>query len=223
MCGRYALFSNADEVMSHFQLTRPPRFQPSYNIAPSRKILTVVELEDGSRKAVNLFWGLVPSWSKDTQNSTHLINARRETVREKPAFRAAFKQRRCLIVANGFYEWQTRDSGKQAFYMRRGNSQLIAFAGLWEQWQQASETLYSCTLITTESTTLMQPIHARMPVILSTEYYHAWLDKSTAPDAAFALLDNAAYTEMIALPVGSWVNNPRHDDERCLYAADEAR
>jgi putative SOS response-associated peptidase YedK len=173
-------------------------------------------MDDGSRKAVNLFWGLVPSWAKDSNMSTHLINARRETVRDKPSFRAAFKQRRCLIPANGFYEWQTRDSGKQAFYLQRSDQALIAFAGLWEQWQHGSEILYSCTLITTAATAIMQPIHERMPVIMPPAHYQAWLDKHADSDTVFALLENEAYMQMRATPVGDWVNNPRHDDEQCL-------
>ncbi len=105
MCGRYSLSASSETIVEHFQLLRQLRFQPSYNIAPGQKILSIVELDDQSRKAVKLFWGLVPSWAKDTKNSSHLINARAETVREKPSFRSAFKHRRCLIPADGFYEW----------------------------------------------------------------------------------------------------------------------
>lgn len=105
MCGRYSLTASAEDIVEHFQLLRSVKFHPSYNIAPSQKILNIVELDDGSLKAVNLFWGLVPSWSKDSKNSAHLINARMETLRDKPSFRSAFKHRRCLIPADGFYEW----------------------------------------------------------------------------------------------------------------------
>ncbi len=105
MCGRYSLTASAEQIVEHFQLLRSVKFQPSYNIDPGQKILNIVELEDGSRKAVNLFWGLVPSWAKDKKNSSHLINARMETVQEKPSFRSAFKHRRCLIPANGFFEF----------------------------------------------------------------------------------------------------------------------
>ncbi|MCK9606596.1 MAG: SOS response-associated peptidase [Methylomonas sp.] len=216
MCGRYSLSASSETIVEHFQLLRQLRFQPSYNIAPSQKILSIVELDDQSRKAVKLFWGLVPSWSKDTKNSSHLINARAETVREKPSFRAAFKHRRCLIPADGFYEWAKNADRKQAFHIHRADNQLFAFAGLWEQWQHETDTLYSCTIITAAATELMQPIHDRMPVIIPLERYHQWLDKSANPEQAFALLDNAAYTEMTTTPVSDWVNNPRHDDERCI-------
>lgn len=216
MCGRYSLSASSETIVEHFQLLRQLRFQPSYNIAPGQKILSIVELDDQSRKAVKLFWGLVPSWSKDTKNSSHLINARAETVREKPSFRAAFKHRRCLIPADGFYEWAKNADRKQAFHIHRADNQLFAFAGLWEQWQHETDTLYSCTIITAAATELMQPIHDRMPVIIPQERYHQWLDKSANPEQAFALLDNAAYTEMTTTPVSDWVNNPRHDDERCI-------
>ncbi|ATG88316.1 SOS response-associated peptidase [Methylomonas koyamae] len=217
MCGRYSLNASAEAIVEHFQLLRPVKFQSSYNIAPSQKILNIVELDDGSRKAVNLFWGLVPSWAKDSKNSSHLINARMETIREKPSFRNAFKHRRCLIPADGFYEW-SRSDGKQAFHIHREDRQPFAFAGLWEQWQHNAETLYSCTIITTAANALMQPIHERMPVIIAPEHYHDWLNKAADADDAYRLLDDPAYSHTGATPVGDWVNNPRHDDERCIQA-----
>lgn len=216
MCGRYNLTASSEAIVEHFQLLRQVKFQPSYNVAPAQKILNIVELDDQSRKAVNLYWGLVPSWSKDNKNSSHLINARMETVREKPSFRSAFKHRRCLIPANGFYEWAKSEDGKQAFHIHRQDQQLFAFAGLWEQWQHETETLYSCAIITTAAIDLMQPIHDRMPVIITPEHYHQWLDKAADADYAFELLDNQAYSLMTVTPVSDWVNNPRHNDERCI-------
>ena len=216
MCGRFQLTASPEEIAEHFQLSRLPKYQPSYNITPARKILCIVELEDKSLKAVNLFWGLVPSWSKDTKNSHHLINARAETIREKPSFRSAFHNRRCLIVSQGFYEWQKLDSGKQAFHIHRQDNQLFAFVGIWEHWQQEQQALYSCSVITTEANELMQPIHDRMPVILPPDHYSNWLDKSTGVDQAFMLLDNLAYANMTTTRVSDWVNNPRHEDERCI-------
>jgi putative SOS response-associated peptidase YedK len=220
MCGRFNLTVTPETIAEHFQLQRPPRFQPSYNITPAQKILSIVELEDKSLKAVNLFWGLVPSWAKDSKNSHQLINARAETIREKPSFRAAFHKRRCLIVAEGFYEWQQLGSGKQAFNIHRQDNHLFAFAGLWEHWQQEQETLYSCAIITTSATDFMQPIHERMPVIMPPDHYSHWLDKTVDENEAFELLDNQAYKEMVATPVSDWVNNPRHNDERCLLGYD---
>jgi len=216
MCGRFQLTASPEAIAQHFQLSRLPKYQPSYNIAPARKILCIVELEDKSLKAVNLFWGLVPSWSKDTKNSHHLINARTETIREKPSFRAAFQKRRCLVVAQGFYEWQKLNSGKQAFHIHRQDNQLFAFAGVWGHWQQSEQTLYTCSIITTEAGELMRPIHERMPVIMSPNNYHQWLDKAEDGNQAYNLIDTVAYAQMTAAPVSKWVNNPQHDDDRCI-------
>jgi putative SOS response-associated peptidase YedK len=216
MCGRFNLTATPESIAQHFELQRLPKFQQSYNITPAQKILCLVELEYKSLKSVNLFWGLVPSWSKDDKNSHHLINARAETVREKPSFRAAFHKRRCLIVANGFYEWQKLESSKQAFHIHRQDNDLFAFAGLWEHWDHGDHTLYSCTIITTEASEVMQPIHERMPVIISNELYHEWLDKNADDESAFQLLHNQAYKDMALTPVSDYVNNPRHNDERCL-------
>ncbi|WP_347990097.1 SOS response-associated peptidase [Methylomonas sp. AM2-LC] len=216
MCGRFNLTATPESIAEHFQLPRLPRFEKSYNITPEQKILCIVELEDKSLKAVNLFWGLVPSWSKDAKNSHHLINARAETIREKPSFRAAFHRRRCLIVASGFFEWQKLEHGKQAFHIHRLDNDLFAFAGLWEHWQQEQQTLYSCTIITTEAAELMQPIHERMPVIISSDHYRDWLGKATDQNHAFQLLDNESYQSMQATPVSDWVNNPLHNDKRCI-------
>lgn len=216
MCGRFNLIATPDEIIRHFQLQKLPPYQSSYNITPAQKILNIVELENKSLKAVNLFWGLVPSWSKDSKNSHHLINARAETVSEKPSFRAAFHKRRCLIVASGFYEWAKQESGKQAFHIHRQDQQPFAFAGLWEHWQYEQDTLYSCTIITTQATHIMRPIHERMPVIIPPDCYRQWLDKSADESLALPLLNNQAYAQMAATPVSDWVNNPRHDDEKCL-------
>lgn len=216
MCGRFQLTASPEEIAEHFQLSRLPKYQPSYNITPARKILCIVELEDQSLKAVNLFWGLVPSWSKDPKNSHHLINARVETIREKPSFRTAFHKRRCLIVAQGFYEWQKLGSGKQAFHIHRHDNQLFAFAGVWEHWQQEQQALYSCSVITTEANELMQPIHERMPVIMPTGCYHDWLNITSNTDDAYDLLEKSAYANIVTTPVSDWVNNPRHDDVQCI-------
>jgi putative SOS response-associated peptidase YedK len=218
MCGRFNLTATPESIAKHFQLQKSPKFQPGFNIAPAQKILCIVELDDKSFKAVNLFWGLVPSWAKDDKNSHRLINARAETVREKPSFRAAFHKRRCLIVANGFYEWQKLEHGKQAYHIHRLDNGLFAFAGLWEHWQHDRETLYSCTILTTAATELMQPIHERMPVIIPVDHYRQWLDKSADESVVFQLLDNEDYKVMTATPVSDYVNNPRHNDERCLHA-----
>ena len=218
MCGRFDLISTPEQIAEHFELQRLPRFEKCYNITPAQKILCIVELDDKSLKAVNLFWGLVPSWAKDDKNSQHLINARAETVKEKPSFRAAFHKRRCLIVATGFYEWQQLETSKQAFHIHRLDGQVFAFAGLWEHWQHEQQTRYSCTIITTAAAELMQPIHQRMHVIIPADAYRRWLDKNTDENTVFKLLDNQAYMDMTLTPVSDYVNNPRHNDEQCIQA-----
>jgi len=216
MCGRYNLTATPESIGEHFQLQQPFRYQQNYNICPAQKILCIVELDDKSRKAVNLFWGLAPSWAKDKKISQHLINARAETVLEKPSFRAAFRKRRCLVVANGFYEWQKLDVGKQAFNIHRPDYGVFAFAGLWEHWQNEQQTLYSCAIITTVAATVMQPIHDRMPVIIPKGSYDRWLNKTAEQDEILYLLSNDAYLNMSATPISDYVNNPKHNDERCL-------
>lgn len=216
MCGRYHLLATPEQVKETFNLQRLPRFERSYNIAPGQKILTVVRLEDGSHKAVNLLWGLIPSWAKDKKISHHLINARSETLAEKPSFRSALKQRRCLIPATGFYEWQHQEEATYAHHICRPDHTLFAFAGLWEHCDLGEETIYSCTIITTAANALIQPIHQRMPVILKPENYNDWLNKQLPVAQAQQLLTQDAYEGIQLTPISDWVNNPQHDDERCL-------
>lgn len=135
--------------MEHFGLQRLPDYQPDYNIPPGQKILVVVRLEDGSNKAVNLHWGLIPSWSKDPKISSRLINAREETLTEKPSFRNAYQHRRCLIPATSFFEWQRTETGKKPYNIHQPDNTLFAYAGLWEHWKYQQETVYSCAIITT--------------------------------------------------------------------------
>ncbi len=223
MCGRFNLIATPQQVKETFDLQDLPVFQSSYNITPGQTVLAIVPANDpnqgdGGLCAVQLLWGLIPSWSKDRQISHSLVNARAETVREKPSFRSAFQKRRALILANGYFEWQKLESRKQAFHLHRQDNALFAFAGLWEHWQHDQDTLYSCTIITTAAAGRVQPIHERMPVIMPQNYYHPWLDRTTDDHDVFQLLDNDAYSTLIATPVSDYVNNPRHNDERCLQA-----
>lgn len=216
MCGRFNLLAEPTQLSEHFDLQRLRPYETSFNIAPGQKILTVVQLEDGSRKAVNLSWGLLPSWAKDRKISARMINARAETLSEKPAFRVAYRKRRCLIPATGFYEWCKGEQGKQAYHIYRQNHGLIAFAGLWEHWQQDGETVYSCTIITTAANALMRPVHQRMPVIMAEQHYWDWLAKDASAEEVRQLLVCDAYRDMTLSPVSDWVNNPAHDDPNCL-------
>src|SRR5918993_4030416 len=176
MCGRYTLRTPIDILAEGFEIQEyPSSITPNYNVAPTQEIAAVVEEEDDKRKLEMFHWGLIPSWAKDPSIGNKMINARAETVSEKPSFRTAFKKRRCLIVADGFYEWQKTDNGKQPFYIRMKDSSPFAFAGLWESWDRGEE-IRSCSIITTDANDLMGQIHHRMPVILPPENYGVWLD-----------------------------------------------
>ena len=216
MCGRFYLTASPEQLINAFQLPGLPHYETGYNIPPGQKILTIVKLDDGSYKAVNLHWGLIPHWSKDKKISHHLINARAETLAEKPAFRTAYKQRRCLIPASGFYEWQQLEQGKQAYCISRKDNQLIAFAGLWEYWEHGTETIYSCSIITRSANELIKPIHQRMPVVIDSQHYKDWLNKQASLQTTEQLLISDAYQNIVLKPVSNWVNNPQHNDQNCL-------
>ncbi len=233
MCGRFNLIATSQQIIDHFSLLSLPAHNPDYNIPPGQKILAIVQLEDGSNKAVNLHWGLIPSWSHDSKISSHLINARAETLTEKPSFRNAYQHRRCLIPATGFFEWQRQpapnllpagfgihtipgDNGKQPYHVHYPDNRLFAFAGIWEHWEHDQETVYSCTIITTAANDKIAPIHDRMPVIITPDDYDRWLDKSnTAPEIADFLAADA-YSKMQLTAISTRVNNPLHNDEKCL-------
>lgn len=216
MCGRFNLIATPDKVMSEFGLDSLAEYETSYNIPPGQAILNITQLPDESLQASYAHWGLVPSWAKDRKNSNHLINARAETLSEKPSFRAAFKKRRCLVPCTGFYEWHKTEQGKQAYHIAHPDQHLFAFAGLWEYWEHAGETLYSCTIITTAANALMQPIHERMPVIVAQLDYRQWLDSQQTSANLQQLLEKDAYAGMVLKPISNWINNPQHDGVKCL-------
>ncbi|MCK5830160.1 MAG: SOS response-associated peptidase [Methylococcales bacterium] len=216
MCGRFNLTATPEKIIQTFHLQRLLRYETSYNIPPGQKILTIVQLGDGRYKAVYLYWGLTPHWAKDRKISNHLINARVETIAEKPSFREAYKQRRCLIPATGFYEWKKLEQGKQAYCISHKKQQLFAFAGLWEYWEQGTESIYSCTIITSAANKMIKPIHQRMPVIINNQNYTHWLDKQASQETTQKLLKTDAYQEMTLKMVSDWVNNPHHNDKNCM-------
>lgn len=216
MCGRFNLTATPEQVIETFALHRLPRYETSYNIPPGQKILTIVKLDDDSYKAVYLYWGLIPHWAKDRKISHHLINARAETIAEKPAFKSAYQQRRCVIPATGFYEWQKTDQGKQAYCISRKDQSLFAFAGIWEYWDHGEETIYSCSIITTAANQLINPIHQRMPVIIDNKNISLWLDKQASVETTQQLLAADAYQNMQLKQLSDWVNNPSHNDKNCL-------
>lgn len=202
---------------SYRLISTPLNVAPRFNIAPTQPVLAIIPSQTGRGNAGTHFqWGLVPSWAKEVSIGSKMINARAETVAEKPAFRHAFRRRRCLIPASGFYEWQARPSGpKQPFWISAADSGLLTFAGLWESWMSADGSeLETCTIITTTANDALAPIHARMPVIIAAADFQTWLDVSdeTATAAASALLRPAADSVTTARPVSTRVNSVRNDD-----------
>lgn len=221
MCGRFSQSKSAEAIASAFQVAEVPPLTPRYNIAPTQSVATILQtLDQQDRQFKMLHWGLIPSWAKDPKMGAKLINARAETVAEKPAFRTAFRQRRCLVLADGFYEWQTQENNKQKqpYYIRLNDWQPFAFAGLWERWQDTeSEVIESCTLLTTEPNELMCPIHNRMPVILDPKDYDLWLDPEVKqPEVLQSLLHPYPSEKMMAYPVSKAVNKPSNDTAECI-------
>lgn len=211
MCGRFAQRSDPKRLAREFKVAEAPSVEARYNIAPTQDILAVRESEDG-REITFLKWGLIPSWAKDTSIGARLINARSETVTEKPSFRQAFKQRRCIIPADGFYEWQKADGRKQSFFFRMRDENPFGFAGLWDRWQgRAGETIESCAILTTEANDVLRPVHDRMPVILHPDEYSLWLGgEERQRELLTELLRPYPAQAMVGYPVNSLVNSPRN-------------
>ena len=212
MCGRYTLKTPAGVLTERFDIEESSTsISSSYNIAPTQQVATVLA-ENGKRKPEMLHWGLIPSWAKDPEVGNRMINARAETVAEKPSYRKAFQERRCLILADGFYEWQKTDNGKQPFYIRMEDESPFAFAGLWESWRNGRE-IRSCTIITTAPNELAASIHNRMPVILHPEDYDMWLDPDfDEREPLTSLLKPFPAEAMEAYPVSRRVNKPANND-----------
>jgi putative SOS response-associated peptidase YedK len=220
VCGRFLLLSSRDELAQLFALDPAdvPTLFPRYNIAPTQGIPVARLAEDGRRTVSELRWGLIPSWARDAKIAYSLINARAETVAEKPAFRTAFKARRCLIPASGFYEWvPTGGKHKQPYHFHLKVGKPFAFAGLWERWHGGDgEPVESCSIITTEANAVVRPVHERMPVILAPDDFAAWLDPHTSVADLHALLRPYPEGEMAAAPANPYVNNPRNQGPQCL-------
>lgn len=209
MCGRYALKVEADELARILGLVVPSDFKPRYNIAPSQ-LAPVVRLRDGdARECVMLRWGLIPSFARDGVGQ---INARSESVNEKLSFRGAFRQRRCLIPASGFFEWQSRPGqSKQPYHIHLESGECFCFAGIWERWRDVE----TYAILTTDATERLAPIHHRMPVILPRNQYDEWLSRQSDPAALQSLL-RPTTAAMTAQPISTRINKPEHDDPECL-------
>jgi putative SOS response-associated peptidase YedK len=218
MCGRFLLTASGEELANLFELAEVPSLEPRYNIAPTQPMAAVRLVEGTSKREwVWLRWGLVPSWSKDPRSGIKAINARSESVAEKPAFRSAFRRRRCLVPASGYYEWRTIGGKKQPYLIGFRDGKPVALAGMWERWKGPSgEVIDSCSVLTTEANELVRSVHDRMPVILEPRSFQEWLDPFSVPaDSPGSLLRPFPSERMIVYPVDSWVNNARFEDPAC--------
>ncbi|ANO50195.1 SOS response-associated peptidase [Woeseia oceani] len=217
MCGRFAFYSPSEATAALFGVNDALPVEARYNIAPTQYVAAIREDKDNGRQLLMLRWGLVPFWAKDPSIGNRMINARAETVAEKPSFRAAYKQRRSLILADGFYEWRKEGDGKTPYFISKASGEPLAFAGLWETWQNkdSGETLQSTTIVTTAANDFMQQLHLRMPVVVEPELADAWLQ--CAEQALPAAI--AAMPRMQAWPVSKAVNNARNEGKQLLTQA----
>jgi putative SOS response-associated peptidase YedK len=218
MCGRFTLRASPVDLSHLFGLAEIPPTEPRYNIAPTQTVFAVRVNPAGTREAAQLDWGLIPSWATDPKIGYKMINARSETAADKPAFRHAFRRKRCLIATSGFYEWKKLNAKqKQPYYIHRRDDQPFAFAGLWEAWSKGDEPVESCTILTTDANDLMRPLHDRMPVILDGKDFDRWLDPEVQdPAKVQPLLVPYTGDELTAYPISTWVNSPRNQGPQCI-------
>jgi putative SOS response-associated peptidase YedK len=209
MCGRFTQRADSKKLAKAFKVAEVPVVEARFNIAPTQDILAVYASGDG-RAATFYKWGLIPSWAKDTSMGARLINARSETVTEKPSFRQAFRQRRCVIPADGFYEWQRTGGRKQPYFFRMRDERPFGFAGLWERWEgEGGRVVNSCAILTTEANEVLRPVHDRMPVILHPDDYEPWLGAGARElDLVKEMLRPYPAEQMVGYPVGASVNSP---------------
>ena len=221
MCGRFTLTTDIDRLAEHFAFRATNlSYAPRYNIAPSQPVLTLIDAQE--RRAGLLRWGLIPAWAKDPGIGDRMINARAETVAEKASFRRALQKRRCLVLADGFYEWRKEGKKKTPLFITLKSREPFGFAGLWETWKSPDgEAVHSCTIITTTPNALMESIHNRMPVILPRAAETRWLDRAVEdPQALLPLLTPYPAEAMVAYPVSQIVNSPRNDTPACIEPVD---
>ncbi len=221
MCGRYTLVApNPVVVRERFVLGESVEIRQRFNVAPGDEVLAVTTDREGNARGELLRWGLVPSWAEKPDTGLKMINARVETAAERPAYRRAFERYRCLIIADGFYEWRRMPTGpKQAFHITRDDGGLFAFAGLWSIWYGAEgEKLRTCTILTAAANQAIAPLHDRMPIILSSEHEAIWLDAQTPADRLPEILGGLPSARTALRPVGPGVNDARYDGPECLAA-----
>ena len=219
ICGRFIQYASGDQLAERFYLPVAPDLISRYNVAPSQPVGVIRIAAEGRREWVALRWGLIPTWSPEPRTSYSTINARAETVADKPAYRQAFRRRRCLIPADGFYEWRSMGNRKQPYCIAPADGEPVAFAGLWERWERDGQALESCTILVTQANAVIAPIHDRMPVILDPADEARWLDPAVAdPAAPQALLVPCPPERLRLWPVGAAVNVPRRDGPDLMAA-----
>ena len=219
MCGRFALFSLDPEFFAGLGVTAlPSGLAPRWNIAPGQRAAVVLE-EGGQRRLRLLRWGLVPHWAREEKIGDRLINARVETLAEKPAFRDSLHRRRCLVPADGFYEWQKAGGRKQPFFVGAADGRPLALAGLWDSWERAGDgPLETFTIVTAPAGPALAEIHGRMPLVLPAEVGRSWLAAAPGREELAGLVDASRQTPLQVRPVSTLVNNPAHDGPELLQA-----
>jgi putative SOS response-associated peptidase YedK len=219
MCGRFSLKTTPDTLERIFGHAAPPGYRPRYNVAPGQQILAIVS-GDGEERTAMLRWGLIPFWANDPSIGNRLINARAESIARKPAFRNALRRRRCVILADGFYEWQRRDDGRYPMWVRLATEEPFAMAGLWERWDRGKVPIESCTILTTEANPFMRTIHTRMPIIFDDEARSTWLSADAGDARLLNILDISQEFPLRAHEVSKLVNSPANDGPECIDRVD---
>ncbi|MFA1822085.1 SOS response-associated peptidase [Virgibacillus oceani] len=218
MCGRYTLLADELDIIKAFDLQQESieGYEPNYNVAPGQQVLAIIY--DGKKKRAGyLRWGLVPSWAKDEKIGYKMINARSETAHEKPTFKKLMARKRCLIIADSFYEWQKTDVSKQPKRIQIENRELFAFAGLWDKWEQGGNSLFTCTILTKNANTFMQDIHHRMPIVLPKVKADEWVAQYFAnPIEAHQFLQEMEDEDFSAYDVDTYVNSAKNNDAACI-------
>ena len=222
MCGRYTLHADADAILELMELDVCPVFIPRYNIAPTQPVPVVGAEGDGKRLLRTLQWGLIPFWAKSPKAAYKSINARLETAAERPTFREPFRRRRCLMLADGFYEWRATETGKQPFHIRLREGEVFAFAGLWDRWKdEQGKPLTTCSILTKDSDGGIRDLHDRMPVVLDPEHFDAWLDPElTEPEPVHAIAATSLGGDAFEIyEVEPIVNNVRNEGPELIVPA----
>lgn len=220
MCGRFVRSSSPEIFAELFGAQGELSLAPSHNVAPSQSVLAARNTERGRRELAQLYWGLIPRWAKEPKTPYSTINARAETVATKPTFRDAFRRRRCLVAADGFFEWKRLGTTKQPYFIHLEGRQPFAFAGVWDHWAKGGQVIESCAIIVTAANAVMHAIHDRMPVILDPENYSAWLNpEQKDPQPLLRLLQPYTGHDLQAYPVSTRVNSPKNNTSDLLIPA----